>query len=386
MTENEFNGQEVQENMTYENQNPEQPFEPANTDSAGQAILLKKKLKNGCNWTCGTLLIQLAIVLAVSIMISIVFSTVNTVRIMQENPNITQQELMEAIMESSSNPRMIITTNAVSYLIANISAFLIGWFATKKRFTSSILNKSKLPAGYVLLGVLASLGMQAISIIVQLIVVKLTGFTGVSEDIQTSMSFGDDTVANFIMVFYFVVIAAVTEELLLRGVVLKLLSPVSKTFALIASSLLFGIIHGNFNQMFNGFIIGLVLGYIALKSGSIIPSIICHMVCNANAMAISYYEYRISLSSESVSLPAAEMIWICLLLVLGIISAVVLIKKQGWVVSTDGYGIQDDVIVTKENESKLTWKLLLTSPTFWIFAVIYLIMAISMVTSTAQAG
>lgn len=79
---------------------------------------------------------------------------------------------------------------------------------------------------------------------------------------------------------YSVLVAPVTEELLMRGFVLKNLSRVSQRFGIIASAFLFGIWHENVAQFLLAFVGGIFFGYIAVKHNSLVPSIICHMAVN----------------------------------------------------------------------------------------------------------
>lgn len=76
------------------------------------------------------------------------------------------------------------------------------------------------------------------------------------------------------------VIAPVTEELMFRKLLLYRLRPYGDRFALLTSALCFGLFHGNLNQLFYAFAIGLVLGYIALCTGRIRQNILLHAMIN----------------------------------------------------------------------------------------------------------
>ncbi len=72
----------------------------------------------------------------------------------------------------------------------------------------------------------------------------------------------DDTVSMF---FYVVFIGPVAEEIMFRGVVLHSLKKYGKIFAVVISSLAFGLMHGNLYQLLFAFGIGLMLAYITLE-------------------------------------------------------------------------------------------------------------------------
>ncbi len=85
------------------------------------------------------------------------------------------------------------------------------------------------------------------------------------------------------------VFPALFEEFLHRGILLnagkKYGNP--KT-ALIISSLLFGLMHLNINQFFYATILGFLMGYVSLISGSIIPTIIIHFMNNFLSTLVTY--------------------------------------------------------------------------------------------------
>jgi membrane protease YdiL (CAAX protease family) len=70
---------------------------------------------------------------------------------------------------------------------------------------------------------------------------------------------------SFSMVLYAGVFAPFFEEILFRGLVMRHLQPYGKKLAIIGSALLFGIFHGNIVQIPYAFVVGLVLGYVAME-------------------------------------------------------------------------------------------------------------------------
>lgn len=67
------------------------------------------------------------------------------------------------------------------------------------------------------------------------------------------------------MILYGSFFAPVVEEIVFRGAVCKSLSKYGKTFAIVVSATLFGIMHGNIFQGLFAFYMGLVLGYVSLE-------------------------------------------------------------------------------------------------------------------------
>ena len=90
-----------------------------------------------------------------------------------------------------------------------------------------------------------------------------------------------------LLVLYACLIAPVTEELLLRGVVLKNLSRVSQRFGIFLSAFLFAVMHENLPQMIFTFPLGVLLAYITIRHNSLMPAIMVHMSVNGAAVLMT---------------------------------------------------------------------------------------------------
>lgn len=88
----------------------------------------------------------------------------------------------------------------------------------------------------------------------------------------------------------FALIPAVCEEVAFRGYILSgLESGFTRREAILLSSLLFGFMHvllSLFQQLFNATLLGLVLGVIAVRSGSLLPGILFHLINNGLAVVM----------------------------------------------------------------------------------------------------
>jgi len=82
------------------------------------------------------------------------------------------------------------------------------------------------------------------------------------------------------------VIPAITEEFIFRGVILGKLRKYGETFAVLFSSITFSLLHGNLEQIPFAFVLGLALGLIVIKTGSILPSMILHFLNNFRSCII----------------------------------------------------------------------------------------------------
>ena len=95
--------------------------------------------------------------------------------------------------------------------------------------------------------------------------------------------------AGIILTFVQVsLVAALVEELSLRGCVMGNLKRYGSGFAIFASALIFGLMHGNLVQAPFALVVGLALGYFAIRTGSVWTAILIHAGNNFYSVALSY--------------------------------------------------------------------------------------------------
>lgn len=88
------------------------------------------------------------------------------------------------------------------------------------------------------------------------------------------------------MVMYACIIGPVFEEFIYRGAVLRSFEKYGRWFAILISSILFGLMHGNFYQIFMAIGVGIILGYLATEY-SIKLSILLHIINNTLVTVLS---------------------------------------------------------------------------------------------------
>lgn len=114
-----------------------------------------------------------------------------------------------------------------------------------------------------------------------------------------------------------VILAPIGEELIYRGIVLRCSAKISQRFAIFFSAFIFGIMHGNPYQFVLGFLLGIPLAMVTLKTGSIVPAIICHMLNNTVASvseAAGYFNEEISYIIPFIMLPVFFIIGIIVII------------------------------------------------------------------------
>lgn len=106
-----------------------------------------------------------------------------------------------------------------------------------------------------------------------------------------SVDYGDNPKGfwGFVLVFISTaVVPALVEEFACRGIVMGLLLKYGEGFALIVSSVIFGVMHGNFEQIPFAFLVGLILGLIRIKTGSLWVCVLVHAFNNLVSVIFNY--------------------------------------------------------------------------------------------------
>lgn len=157
--------------------------------------------------------------------------------------------------------------------------------------------------------------------------------------------------------FAIAVIGPVFEELLYRGVILRRLCAVSKRFAIVLSALMFGCMHGNILQAILGFFVGLVLGYAAVKTGSLILPVAGHIFINFFSVSIDYVE---CLLGENIA-NDYYIAGVILFSLIGLITLIVLLAKRA--IRLPEY---------TDYHRKRTLPIAVSCVSFWVLGVYYL--------------
>lgn len=151
------------------------------------------------------------------------------------------------------------------------------------------MNKQKM-FRLIILGAVMALGGSIFIRIVQLGWISLLEVLGYN--LSDAMMPAVDNVNVLIWATLGVAVTpAIMEELVFRGILQKgLLRNAKPRTAIILSSILFMLMHLSVEQMAFTFLCGLLLGYMAYKSGSILPSMAFHFVNNL-IVVITLYSF-----------------------------------------------------------------------------------------------
>lgn len=79
------------------------------------------------------------------------------------------------------------------------------------------------------------------------------------------------------------ILPALVEEFALRGIALGALKKFGNGFAIVATAILFGLMHGNIEQIPFAFMLGLYLGFAVIKTGTMWTAVAIHLINNGFA-------------------------------------------------------------------------------------------------------
>lgn len=147
---------------------------------------------------------------------------------------------------------------------------------------------------------------------------------------------------------------AICEELLFRGLILPSMEGLGRRAAVVFSGLLFALLHAEFEALPVHILIGLILGMLCLRTGSLMAPMLYHFVHNATLMITVYRIERAGLlAAESETAPTlAEALsalpTLALFGVLWVVLLMLLLKRPR----------EESATPPRERMPKLFWALL----------------------------
>ena len=202
-------------------------------------------------------------------------------------------------------------------IIGDLIAIAIAMKTTKIKFKEDIFSRNKSPKRFILLGTISCIGTGMISSIIYLTYSTIIKNYGIIIP-EPDFSFPTESTYLILFLMYACVIGPILEEIIFRGFILKSMQKYGNLTAIIVSSILFSMFHLNLVQFVNPVIMGILFGFIAIKSKSIVPSIIAHIFNNS----ITFIALRISL----VKMESVQSIFTITYMFVGISALILFIK------------------------------------------------------------
>lgn len=186
------------------------------------------------------------------------------------------------------------------------------------------------------------LAKNLVMMFIPIMILSAVGINSISAGIQEFLgiefesSISDISVKgfkeSFLGVLSIAVVPAIIEETVIRGVIMQPLRKFGDKFAIVTSAILFACMHGNMVQIPYTVIGGLLLGYLAVATGSLWPSIILHFVNNLYSVIVIATNDNFG---ETASLLATAVMLI-VFVVIGVIGFIRFVKMKYKIKLTEG--------------------------------------------------
>ena len=180
-----------------------------------------------------------------------------------------------------------------------------------------------------------------------------------------------------LLAFTTALVPAICEEFLFRKTIEDALLPYGEGFAIISSAVLFGLMHQNAWQIFYATMAGILLGYVYAKTRSYLCVFLIHFANNF----ISSIQTAISANTKEPYASIALSMLVAIVLILGVISAIVLVlkdKNKRDIYDTGSFGklLQPSSSFIK-SETASPSKTFFLSPTVLIFIILSVLVCAS---------
>lgn len=209
------------------------------------------------------------------------------------------------------------------FLMAVINMLLVAgfqWLSRRLKPRLPVLRRPR--TGWISMGVLA-LGAVAIAQIFSAIMSALEARSASLETISHIMAqmraapvqaFHVPLVPLLVISF----VGPIGEEVVFRGAIQsRLVRRHGAWLGILLTSVFFGIYHWDFTQGLFAFVIGLYLGFVAYRTRSILPAILCHMAINVTSTVFYFSRFHIIGNSWGVlptvllaAMTAVSVLWL----------------------------------------------------------------------------
>ncbi len=193
--------------------------------------------------------------------------------------------------------------NMIVFLIANILCASLGLKLTGYK-ENSLIKTRDFNFGKGVQYCLIALFIWTISVYLGTYVEMIANKCGYT-CVVNQEGLGESPLGLAVTYVYSCIIAPVTEEIMFRGMVLKVFSRANQRFGIFVSALFFGLTHGNIPQFILALFVGIFLAQITMKHNSIVPAAIVHIFINTMSTVFSL----IADKSDSANLMATMVLF-----------------------------------------------------------------------------
>lgn len=122
--------------------------------------------------------------------------------------------------------------------------------------------------------------------------------------------------------FTYAILPGLVEETVFRGWILGALRPFGERRALLLSALIFGLMHGNLTQVPFAFLLGMLFGFLYLRTGRLWIGMVIHALNNALSVVLDYVSENMGLTENTYIL--VQLSVFAVLVIIGCTAAFIL--------------------------------------------------------------
>ncbi len=199
---------------------------------------------------------------------------------------------------------------ALGILLSNLAVLLIYWLACRSKRIK--LSKYAGMHGLNFINALASIAAGFVAHgLITVLLENLKPMTDVITQYEQQMEWMREGNV-FLLLAVTLIVAPIVEEVVFRGVLIsslgKVITPIG---ALVVTSILFGVSHGNLVQGMYSLILGLILGFIRIRSKNLWNSILMHITFNASNIITAVFGISVTwMSPWAIVLILTILVWL----------------------------------------------------------------------------
>lgn len=266
------------------------------------------------------------------------------------NPNMSGSDVRSYMSGSS----IMSGINTIVFVIANIITAVFGLKKAGIRFTT-LLRTNDIGSSATMQYCLIGSAIWYICTFLARAAELFFNSIGLSVAPSNTVSGFSGGIPLAIFVLYTCILAPITEEVFFRGMLLRVFSRANQRFAVFATAVFFGMVHGNIQQFILAFAMGVFLGHITLKHGSVIPAAGVHIFVNSLSLMtamLKHYLRDVSFAADMV-LIVFTAIGILLLIIFRITDRIPLTTpeqdRRGFHTATSSWGFDFAIVILLAN-------------------------------------
>ena len=192
-------------------------------------------------------------------------------------------------MDILSEPGYLTTLTVVATLVStvfSVPAYWIIWGRKKTAQDKQYFREKVLRLKPFAMIIIASCGLYYLAILIAAVIAVVSPETMNDYNEMMDTALGG---SQMLAMLAAVILAPVNEECIMRGLILKNLQRFFTTpVVVIIQAVLFGIFHANWVQGLYVLPVGAALGYVAVKTRSVMPSIFMHLFYNMLSFVVIF--------------------------------------------------------------------------------------------------